>query len=121
MLLPLTARMWLLTLFAAIGARAADVAIDAETRAAVTRGQTLFVVNCSMCHHVTGIGAKGVYPPLAGSDWLKAHRPDAIRAVVSGLKDEIVVNGDTYRGQMPTIMLNDADVADTLTYVLNSW
>ncbi len=81
----------------------------------------LYLANCSMCHHPTGVGARGVYPPLAGSDWLKNRRPDAIRAVVSGLKDEIVVNGDTYRGQMPAVILDDQDVADALTFVLGSW
>jgi mono/diheme cytochrome c family protein len=94
---------------------------DAVSPEALARGQTLYLANCSMCHHVTGLGAKGVFPPLAGSDWLKANRTRAIRAVVAGLKDEIVVNGEIYRGQMPAIILNDADVADTLTYVLNTW
>src|SRR5205085_9376096 len=108
MLLPRIACLWSSALIGVLGVHAADNPIDADTRAAIARGQTLFVVNCSMCHLVSGAGAKGVYPPLAGSDWLKAHRPDAIRAVVSGLKDEIVVNGDTYRGQMPALILDDA-------------
>jgi mono/diheme cytochrome c family protein len=101
-----------------LGADDSAVRPSAEQMA---RGQALFLANCSMCHHVTGIGGQGVYPPLAGSDWLKANRERAIRGIVSGLKDEITVNGTLYRGQMPAIMLDDADVATTLTYVLNSW
>lgn len=99
-------------------ARGAEEAIPADV---LQRGQSLYLVNCSICHHVSGIGAKGVYPPLAGSDFLKANRRRVIRAVVSGLKDEIVVNGDTYRGQMPAIILNDEDVAATLSFVMNSF
>jgi mono/diheme cytochrome c family protein len=117
--MPLPRGRWLplLALFVfAIRAGAADVG-----SATLAHGQALFLANCSMCHHVTGIGAKGVYPPLAGSDFLKADRARAIRAVVAGLKDEIVVNGETYHGQMPVQMLDDAEVADVLTFVLNSW
>jgi nitrite reductase (NO-forming) len=64
-----------------------------------------------MCHGATGDGVKGAFPPLAKSDWLAAHRSGAIRAVVNGLKEEITVNGEVYRGQMPPIMLNDEQVA----------
>lgn len=74
-----------------------------------------------MCHGATGDGILGVYPPLAQSDWLAANREGAIAAVVSGLNKEIVVKGKTYRGQMPPVVLDDAQVADVLTFVLNSW
>src|SRR5882672_4615628 len=86
---------------AALGA-AESAAPDraAETKAAVSRGELVFLANCTMCHGVTGLGVKGTYPPLAGSDWLAANRTEAIRAVVSGLKNDLVVNGETYSGQM---------------------
>ncbi len=89
--------------------------------AALKRGEALFLANCAICHGVTGAGIKGTYPPLAKSDWLAANRTGAIRAVVSGLNDEITVNGEVYRGQMPAIMLDDASAADVLTYVMNTW
>lgn len=89
--------------------------------ASAARGEPLFVNHCSICHQVSGTGVPGTFPPLAKSDWLAAHRTDAIRAVVSGLKDEITVNGRAYAGQMPAIVLDDAQVADVLTYVLNAW
>lgn len=91
---------------------------DADTMA---RGEKLFLANCVICHGVTGLGAPGTYPPLAASDWLAANRQGAVKAVVSGLKDEIVVNGQRYHGQMPAIVLDDAQVADVLSYVMNSW
>lgn len=94
---------------------------DDALRAAVARGEMLYLANCTICHGVTGLGVPGTYPPLAGSDWLAANRAEAIRAVVAGLKDEIVVNGQAYAGQMPAIVLDDEQVADTLTYVFNTW
>jgi glucose/arabinose dehydrogenase len=74
-----------------------------------------------MCHQVTGRGTKGIYPPLAASDWLAANRRSAIRAVVEGFKDPIRVNGEDYHGQMPAQVLTDLQVADVLTFVVNSW
>lgn len=96
-------------------------AVDEGRAASLARGQGLFFANCTMCHGATGDGILGVYPPLAKSDWLAANREGAIAAVVAGLNREIVVNGKTYRGQMPPVMLDDAQVGDVLTFVLNSW
>ena len=87
----------------------------------IARGQALYLAHCTICHGVAGAGVKGTYPPLAGSDWLAANRREAIRAVVGGLKTEIVVNGETYSGLMPAIIIDDAQVADVLTFGLNSW
>ena len=100
-------------------ARGADAAADLA--AAMTRGQALYLAHCSICHGATGDGVANTYPPLAKSDWLAAHRSGAIRAIVAGLADEITVNGKTFRGQMPPIMLDDAQAADVMTYVVNSW
>jgi mono/diheme cytochrome c family protein len=100
---------------------AALPAPDPELASSMERGQSLYFANCTTCHGATGDGVKGAFPPLAKSDWLAAHRSGAIRAVVNGLKEEITVNGDLYRGQMPPIMLDDAQVADVLTFVVNSW
>jgi glucose/arabinose dehydrogenase/mono/diheme cytochrome c family protein len=94
---------------------------EPDLTAITTRGQPLYLAHCSICHGATGDGVPGVYPPLAKSDWLAANRSGAIRAVVNGLKDEIAVNGRTYRGQMPPIMLDDAQTSDVITFVLNSW
>src|SRR4051812_24439816 len=93
----------------------------AENSDSAARGQTLYLANCSMCHGATGDGVKGTYPPLAKSDWLASNRQGAVRAVVAGLGGELTVNGETYRGQMPPIMLDDGQAGDVLTFVLNSW
>jgi mono/diheme cytochrome c family protein len=96
-------------------------AADNVLSAAINRGQALYLANCTICHGATGDGVKGIYPPLAKSDWLAANQSGAIQAVVNGLKDEITVNGQTFRGQMPPIMLNDVQTAEVLTFVMNSW
>ena len=113
--------LWLFGGACTIGVAVAGESADPDLAAAITRGQSLYFANCTMCHGATGDGVKGAFPPLARSDWLAAHRSGAIRAVVSGLREEITVNGEVYRGQMPAIILDDAQVADVLTFVLNSW
>jgi len=87
----------------------------------IARGLPLYAANCAMCHGATGDGIATTYPPLAKSDFLVEHRPLAVRAIVAGLKEEITVNAQVYRGQMPAVMLDDPQVADVLTFVLNSW
>ena len=92
-----------------------------DVTASVNRGRMLYAANCSICHQITGRGTKGTYPPLAGSDWLAANRRDAIRAIVGGLNQPITVKGEHYQGAMPAQVLTDVQVADVLTYVMNSW
>ena len=64
-----------------------------------------------------------MFPPLAGSDYLKADRDRAIRIILKGIDGPIKVNGSDYKGVMPSLAssLNDQKIADVLTYVLNSW
>ena len=85
------------------------------------RGQELYVRNCFACHQLDGSGVPGTFPPLAKSDYLLADIERSIRAVCEGLTGNIVVNGEKYSGVMPPIVLDDRDVADIFTYVLNSW
>ncbi|MEQ9104812.1 MAG: copper-containing nitrite reductase [Rhodothermales bacterium] len=94
------------------------VALDEDPMVA---GARLFASNCAACHQPEGQGLAGVFPPLAGSDYLLQDPTRAINAVVHGLSGEIVVNGETYNGVMPGVRLSDSEVAAVMTYVLNSW
>ena len=105
-------------LLLALGFSGRATAADA---ARLARGQELYVRNCFACHQLDGTGVPGTFPPLAKSDYLLADIDRAIRAVCEGLKGDIVVNGQKYSGVMPPIVLDDTDVADIFTYVLNSW
>jgi nitrite reductase (NO-forming) len=68
-----------------------------------------------------GQGLPGIFPPLAGSDYLKADRDRAIRIPLKGLNGPIVVNGKPYNNIMPPQAFTDDEIADVLTYVMNSW
>ncbi len=85
------------------------------------RGKELYIKNCFVCHQITGQGIPGAFPPLAKSDYLTNDVERGIRAVCEGLSGEIVVNGRKFAGAMPPAVIDDAEVADLFTYVLNSW
>ena len=96
-------------------------ATSKETAERLSRGRELYVKNCFICHQLNGQGTPGVFPPLAKSDYLLADRDRAIRVLCEGLSGEIVVNGRRYAGVMPPSILDDAETADVVSYVLNSW
>lgn len=92
--------------------------VDEQARA----GQALFAGTCSVCHQANGAGLPGVFPPLAKSDYLAADTKRAISVVLHGLSGKVKVNGQEYNSVMPPMnQLNDDEVANILTYVLNAW
>ena len=97
---------------------ALSCADESESKA---RGERIFLQTCIVCHQATGWGAPPVFPPLAGSDWIKANRERAVRALCEGLGGPIRVNGTDYNNQMPVQPLDDRSVADVLTFVFSSW
>ncbi len=85
------------------------------------RGGKIYAEKCLICHQPSGQGVPPVYPPLAQSDWMKADRERTVKVLCEGLSGSIKVNGQTYDNSMPAQMLDDAQVADVLTFVTNSW
>lgn len=78
---------------------------------------------CFACHQPTGMGLPNMFPPLAGSDWVKAKKADRmIRIVLHGLNGPVQVNGVPFTTPAPLMppqgaALSDAQIADVLTYV----
>jgi nitrite reductase (NO-forming) len=88
----------------------------------IAAGKQLFTGTCSVCHQANGEGLANVFPPLAKSDFLAADPKRAMTIVTHGLTGKITVNGHEYDSVMPPMsQLNDDEVANILTYVLNSW
>lgn len=94
----------------------------ASKDAQIKAGGILYNGTCSVCHQNNGAGMLGVFPPLADSDYLMADRRRAIEVVLNGLSGPITVNGEDYNSVMPPMsQLNDDEIANILTFVLNSW
>jgi nitrite reductase (NO-forming) len=88
----------------------------------VKAGEVLFKGTCSACHQENGAGIANVFPPLAKSDFLLANRKRAIGIALNGLTGPVTVNGTTYNSVMPPMsQLNDDEIANILTFALNSW
>ena len=88
----------------------------------VDAGKVLFTGTCSVCHQANGEGLAGVFPPLAKSDYIAKDVKRIISTVLHGLSGKVTVNGKEYNSVMPPMnQLNDDEVANILTYVLNSW
>jgi nitrite reductase (NO-forming) len=88
----------------------------------IKAGQALFAGTCSVCHQANGAGMPGVFPPLAKSDFLSGDIKRAIDVVLHGLTGKVTVNAQEYNSVMPPMnQLNDDEVANILTYVMNSW
>ncbi|MGR7921787.1 copper-containing nitrite reductase [Zobellella denitrificans] len=84
-------------------------------------GKRAYEANCQACHQGSGEGIPGAFPPVAASDFLNEDPTRAIDVVLHGLKGPIKVNGQAFDSIMPAMRLSDEDVANVLTYVLNSW
>ena len=87
----------------------------------IERGKNVFTANCVACHQPEGQGIPAAFPPLAKSDYLNADVDRAISTVINGLSGEVTVNGAKFNSVMPQLALADEDIANVLTYVLNSW
>lgn len=88
----------------------------------VNAGGQLFAGTCSVCHQANGTGLPGVFPPLAQSDYLNADPQRSIGVLLRGLSGKVTVNGKEFDSVMPAMnQLNDDEVANILTYTLNSW
>ena len=88
----------------------------------VAAGAVLYNGTCSVCHQQNGEGLGGVFPALANSDYLMADTDRAIAVVLNGLSGEVVVNGEAFNSVMPPMsQLNDDEIANILTFALNSW
>lgn len=87
----------------------------------ITLGKNVFESNCLACHQANGEGIPNAFPPLAESDFLNADHDRAIDIILHGRSGPITVNGKTYDSVMPAIALNNEQVANVLTYVLNGF
>jgi len=89
----------------------------------IEKGKQVYMGLCFACHQPDGKGLPMAFPPLANSDYMLADRDRAIRIVLKGLTGPVTVNGTTINSVMPPqeAVLTDAQVADVLTYVFNTW
>lgn len=86
-------------------------------------GAQLFAANCAACHQPTGQGLPGVFPPLAGTDWVNGDPRRLVQILLHGITGELEVNGTVYSGAMPGFgeQFDDAQMAAIASYIRSSW
>jgi nitrite reductase (NO-forming) len=87
----------------------------------IERGHTLYATVCIACHQAEGQGIASAFPPLAKSDYLNADTTRAIDTVLSGMTGKVTVNGAEFNSIMPSLGLNDEQIANALSYVYSKW
>src|SRR5215210_3954468 len=89
------------------------------------RGKKIFSANCAVCHQPNGLGAQGQgYPPLAGSEIVNGGSKRVGMIVLKGLQGPITIKGVQYGTavmQPWDKTLNDAKIADVITYIRQEW
>jgi mono/diheme cytochrome c family protein len=92
----------------------------------VAQGKRLFQT-CAACHQATGTGVPGVYPALAGSEWVNGSEEQLVRIMLHGLGGPVKVAGKDFNGNMPAFgpgggyNWTDEKVAYVLTYIRQEW
>jgi len=110
---------------AAPAAPAAPAAVEAFVKASddqMKRGAAVYARTCIACHQPTGMGLPPVFPPIANAPIVVGNPELPIKFILQGLMGPITVGGTTYNSMMPPVAgVTDADVADVLTFVRQSF
>ena len=86
-------------------------------------GETVYQMACLSCHQADRKGLPGVYPPLAGTEWIAGDKKSLIKIVLHGLKGPIKVAvrdygvGENSIPMPPMGGLEDQQIADVLSYL----
>ena len=90
---------------------------------ALSRGEALYVDNCTGCHMGNGEGLAQVFPSLKASSAVQATLPDTvIYVVLAGAKAAATLSKPTGLA-MPAFdrKLDDKQIADLVSYIRNAW
>ncbi len=101
-----------------------EIVVEEKTLAEI--GARVFRGQCVACHQTSGLGVAGAFPPLVGSKWVVGNEERLARILLNGLNGPIVVQGDTYNGNMPAfgpkgLNLKPKQIAAVLTYIRQEW
>ena len=97
--------------------------ITSTTAALAGPGAKLYEQHCADCHGERGEGVAAIYPALAGNRAVAMHTPaNAVHLVVEGGFAPATAGNPRPFGMPPfATVLNDAEVAQVLTFVRGSW
>lgn len=86
---------------------------EAQLKAAMTRGEKVYMSKCAVCHQPSGLGMPPVFPALKNSHVTKGPIDDHYDVVINGHPGTAM---QAFKGQ-----LSEQDIADVITYERNAW
>ncbi|MEO0897553.1 MAG: cytochrome c [Bacteroidota bacterium] len=93
-----------------------------QTEGKGSAGQRLYALHCTNCHGEQGAGLRGLYPPLAGADYLLEGGAEIACLIRYGYQDSLLVNGKWYSQAMPgNKLLQDQEITALVNYIRNEW
>ena len=96
--------------------------VAASGAVAKVDGKQVYARNCVACHQASGQGIAGVFPPLAGSEWVIGDEVVLTRILLHGVVGEMKVRGMVYNGAMPAWKtLTDEELAAVMSYIRTDW
>lgn len=88
----------------------------------IAEGQRVYTRVCQACHQANGQGVEGVFPTLAGAEWVVDEPDNVVKIVLNGLQGELVRDDATYNGVMPAFdNLSDQEIASVVSYIRDSF
>ncbi len=113
----------------AVAAKAAASAPKELTPEQILASGKRLYATCAACHQANGTGVPGVYPPLAGAEWVLGSEARLIRVLLHGLSGPITVKGNSYNGLMPAFgkvpgggyNWTEERIAHVLSYIRHEW
>lgn len=90
--------------------------VDPEAlKAAIQRGEKVYLSTCAVCHQPSGVGMPPTFPALKGSKIVTTSQslPEHISTVMNGHPGTAM--------QAFKNILKDQDIADVITYERNAW
>jgi len=92
--------------------------------ALLAQGKKSYDMICGVCHGPDGMGKPNQAPPLAGSEWVNTRGVARLAHIpLTGLNGPLTVEGKDWNLSMAAMgaALSDADLANVLTYIRESW
>ena len=89
----------------------------------LVNGKKIYETKCLVCHQADGGGVPNMNAPLDGSsNVVNSDLARLVRIIKYGYNERVALDGYYYSNAMtPNPDLKDADIADVLSYIRNSW
>jgi len=94
---------------------------DIEFGRYYTDGAIVYQSHCQNCHGDKGEGLGDLIPPLTDSAYLRSKKNALACGVKNGISGKITISGKLYDDQMPANNISPIEIAQSLTYIGNSF